>query len=261
MLLYLPLSSHSPSAHPAIAFFFYSAISASFLSPLFPVILCLAVSDLVLDSLSYIHTHTHTQNHCSRRCLKSLKIVWISVWCFLRSGDVWNFDFREGWNGWNWSRSWNSTFRQYCSWLAVFYSHHALWLTLFSSLLFSSLHLRLLFVLVVVWCRAVLACCPRPDQNTHTHTHTLLHTIQNKDTHTHTHTHRACSVSSNITSDTFGLLVVFPRHGYEHAAFLCVGGLFKKKKKERTVMSQRNHSNSYSTCWVRSFNHLVNHYS
>lgn len=233
------LPSSSPSARPAVAFLKFCCISLSFpLSPS-PVILCLSVSDLVLDSLSYTHTHTHNHKHTKPLFPQVLKILenWLNFdVVFLRSRDVWNFDLC----GWNWSRSWNSTFRQYCSWLAVFYSHHALWLTLFSSLLFSSslLHLRLLFVLVVVWCRAVLACCPRPDQNTqahtHTHTQTQRHTIQNKDTSAHTHT--ACSVSSNIIPDTFGLLV-FSHHGWKHAGF-CVGGLFKGEDSDVTKEPQ-----------------------
>ena len=107
---------------------------------------------------------------------------------------------------------------------------------LFSSLLFSSL-LSISGCCLYLWlCDAERCWHVAPDQTkipTHTHTHTHTHVATHHPKQRHTHTHRACSVSSNITSDTFGLLVVFSRHGYEHAAFLCVGGLFKKKKKKR----------------------------
>ena len=167
------LSSNSPSTHPSIAFL--KKILPHLFFPLSPVILCLSVSDLVLDSLSYTHTRTHARTHARTQARththtkpvfpQVLKILenWLNFdVVFWGSGDVWNIDL-WGWNGWNWSRSWNSTFRQYCLWRAAFYSHHAQWLTLFSSS-------EAAVCTCGVWCRVVLACCPRPDQNTHTHT-------------------------------------------------------------------------------------------
>lgn len=123
----------------------------------------------------------------------------------------------------------------------MFYSHHALGLTLPSS-----------FEAAVCSSGSVMqsnAGTLPETQNSHAHTRTPTKTK------TQARRHSARSILKHYSRHVRTSRVL------PSQVERCTSPRGWTPSEERTVMSQSTHSNSDSACWVWSSNHLVNHYS